>query len=218
MPPQTIEESARLNTGQCGTWIQSTTQPRSGPGERSSRSVRLPIAPPSSRPSVIAQGRLRIWREVRSTNTITPTAIAVNSTVIEGPPMLNAAPGLRDTRSVRKPPSSTSGGRSDSVATTVTLDPISAARTATATASRAPTRRRAGREASGSPGSADPDSAGVSAVPRAACTSRTGSRAGTPAAAPSRSARRTIRMSRMYPLRFWPAPARSGLAARGRCA
>jgi hypothetical protein len=57
-PPQTMAESARLNTGQCGNSIQSTTQPRNGPGERKTRSVRLPIAPPSSRPSATAQGRL----------------------------------------------------------------------------------------------------------------------------------------------------------------
>jgi hypothetical protein len=25
IPPQTIDESATLNTGQCGSWIQSTT-------------------------------------------------------------------------------------------------------------------------------------------------------------------------------------------------
>ena len=73
--------------------------------------------------------------------TITPTAIALNRTVIDGP-MLNAAPGFRDTVSFRKPPSSRTGGRSDRVATTIVLVMMSAASTATATASSAPTRRR----------------------------------------------------------------------------
>ena len=49
-----------LKTGQCGTWIQSTTQPRNGPGERKIRSVRLPVAPPSRSPSVTAHARLWI--------------------------------------------------------------------------------------------------------------------------------------------------------------
>ena len=49
-PPQTMAESARLNTGQCGNSIQSTTSPRNSPGERKIRSARFPVAPPSSRP------------------------------------------------------------------------------------------------------------------------------------------------------------------------
>ena len=73
--------------------------------------------------------------------TITPTAIALNRTVIDGP-MLNAAPGFRDTVSFTKPPSSRTGGRSDRVATTIVLVVMSAASTATATASSAPTLRR----------------------------------------------------------------------------
>ena len=109
-PPQTIAESARLNTGQCGTWIQSTTQPRNGPGERKIRSVRLPMAPPSSRPRATAQARLWIRRAERTMKMITPTAIAVNRMVSDGPPMLNAAPGLRDSVSISRLPRSWTGG------------------------------------------------------------------------------------------------------------
>src|SRR6266566_7651918 len=73
--------------------------------------------------------------------TITPTAITANTTVSDGP-MLNAAPGLRVTRSVRKPPSNLTGARSDSVATTTILVMMSVTSTATATASSAATVRR----------------------------------------------------------------------------
>ena len=210
IPPQTMHESEMLNTGQCGSWIQSTTYPRSGPGARSSRSVRLPVAPPSSRPSVTAQPALWIRREARRMNTITPTAIAVNTTVIEVP-MLNAAPGFRSTRSVSSPPSSRTGGRSDSVATTTALEMMSAASTPTATVSSSPIRRGRRR-------TARPATAPVSAVPRAACRSRTGSPGGTPGAGPCRSAHHTIRRCRRFPPRSSPAPARSAPAARGRCA
>jgi predicted DNA-binding transcriptional regulator YafY len=61
--PQAIATSARLNVGQYENLIQSTTQPRSGPGNRNSRSVRLPIAPPSSKPSATAHGVLLMCRE-----------------------------------------------------------------------------------------------------------------------------------------------------------
>src|SRR5690606_28189112 len=80
-PPQTIDESARLNTGKFGTWIQSTTWPFSGAGARSIRSTRLPTAPPSSSPRQIAQGRLRRLRAVRRIATTTPIAISVKTTV-----------------------------------------------------------------------------------------------------------------------------------------
>ena len=61
--PQAIATSARLNVGQRENLIQSTTQPCSGPGDRNSRSVRLPIAPPSSKPSATAHGVLLMCRE-----------------------------------------------------------------------------------------------------------------------------------------------------------
>ena len=50
-----MDESARLKTGQSGSWIQSTTWPWKAPGARKIRSSRLPVAPPRSRPSVMAQ-------------------------------------------------------------------------------------------------------------------------------------------------------------------
>lgn len=58
MPPHTIAESARLKTAKWDGAMKSTTAPRNMPGERKIRSVRLPSAPPSSRPSAIAHGRL----------------------------------------------------------------------------------------------------------------------------------------------------------------
>ena len=58
MPPHTIAESARLNTAKPLGAMKSTTWPSNTPGERKTRSVRLPRAPPSSIPSAIAQGVL----------------------------------------------------------------------------------------------------------------------------------------------------------------
>ena len=116
-----------------------------GPGERSSRSPRLPVAPPSSRPSVTAQATLRSRREVRRMKTITPTAIRVNTTVIEVP-MLNAAPA------VPQSPAASAGRRAAGPGAGRTawrprraLVMMSAAQTPTATASSRPIRRGAGR-------------------------------------------------------------------------
>ena len=53
-----MQMSATLKTGQWGSIRKSTTCPRSGPGSRSSRSVRLPATPASSSPSATAQTRL----------------------------------------------------------------------------------------------------------------------------------------------------------------
>lgn len=58
MPPHTMAESARLNTAKPLGAMKSTTAPSKTPGARKIRSVRLPSAPPSSRPSAMAQGRL----------------------------------------------------------------------------------------------------------------------------------------------------------------
>lgn len=52
-----IERSARFMLPEESVGLsQSTTPPRSGPGSRSSRSRRLPTAPPSSRPRATAPG------------------------------------------------------------------------------------------------------------------------------------------------------------------
>ena len=45
-----MQMSATLKIGQCGSMRKSTTWPRSGPGSRKSRSVRLPVMPASSSP------------------------------------------------------------------------------------------------------------------------------------------------------------------------
>ena len=60
MPPQTIAESATLNIGHTrpsgpNTERKSTTPPRRKPGSRNTRSIRLPTAPPSTRPRETAQ-------------------------------------------------------------------------------------------------------------------------------------------------------------------
>jgi hypothetical protein len=143
--PQVIAESAMLNVGQCGSLIQSTTQPCSGPGNRNSRSVRLPIAPPSSKPSATAHRMLPMRREYRTMVPATPAAMAVKATVTAGPPMPKAAPGLRVTIRVSTPPRSRRCGRPGSRATTATLLARSAASTAAATPMSMPRRRRGAR-------------------------------------------------------------------------
>src|SRR5208282_6300280 len=124
---------------------QSTTQPCSGPGDRNSRSARLPIAPPSSKPSATAHGVLLMCREYRTMNTPTPAATAVQATVTEGPPRPKAAPGLRATSSVSSPPKNRACRRPDSRATTATLLATSAASTVAATPMSTVMRRRGGR-------------------------------------------------------------------------
>jgi hypothetical protein len=143
--PQVIAESAMLNVGQCGNLIQSTTQPCSGPGNRNSRSARLPIAPPSSKPSATAHRMLPMRREYRAMVPATPAAMAVKATVTAGPPMPKAAPGFRVTIRVSTPPSSRTCGRPDSRATTATLLARSAASTTAATPASTLRRRRGAR-------------------------------------------------------------------------
>jgi hypothetical protein len=79
---QVIDESATLKVhGKWGRLIQSTTRPRSGPGERNRRSAKLPVAPPSTRPRAIVQARLRSRRAVRMMQTMTPHTSRVTNTV-----------------------------------------------------------------------------------------------------------------------------------------
>ena len=138
-----MHESATLNTGQCGSSIQSTTCPRRKPGDRNSRSPRFPAAPAEQQPERDAQGTLRSRRAVRRMATMTPRAIRVKTTVTEVP-MLNAAPLLRSSRSVSRPPSRRMGARSDRVATTMVLEIRSATKTTAATVISSRTRRGRG--------------------------------------------------------------------------
>ena len=86
--------SATLKIGNPnGTWMKSTTSPRPTPGGRSSRSVRLPSAPPSRAPTASAQGRLPVRRRATSMATTATQANAV-STGVMPVPRLNAAPEL----------------------------------------------------------------------------------------------------------------------------
>jgi predicted DNA-binding transcriptional regulator YafY len=140
--PQAIAASAMLNAGQSRNLIQSTTQPCSGPGDRNSRSARLPIAPPSSRPSATAHGALPMCREYPTMITATPAAMAAQAAVNGGPPMPSAAPGLRATSRVSGPPNSRTCRRPDSSPTTVALLPASAASTIAAIPTSTAKRRR----------------------------------------------------------------------------
>ena len=65
--------SAMLKTGQLGSIRKSTTCPWKGSGWRTTRSVRLPLTPPRSRPSATAHPVLRTRRLSHRTTT---TAIA----------------------------------------------------------------------------------------------------------------------------------------------
>ena len=85
-PPQTMAESATLNTGKTRpsgpkTDRKSTTPPRRKPGSRKIRSIRLPSAPPSTRPRVIAQPVEYSRRAVRTMTTATTTATRLNTIV-----------------------------------------------------------------------------------------------------------------------------------------
>lgn len=120
MPPHTIAESARLNTAKCLGAMKSTTAPSKTPGERKIRSVRLPSAPPSSRPSAIAQGRLYSLRASRAITTITAAAITVKITV-KASPKPKAAPALRIASNFSQSPMISIGGWCSSLATTIIL-------------------------------------------------------------------------------------------------
>ena len=134
--------SATLKLGQTWKSMKSTTAPRPGPGLRSSRSTRLPLAPPSSSPRLTAQPRLPSRRDTRRMTTTTVTAMAVNSSVAPSAKE-NAAPGLRLTRISSCPPSSSSVRRPSSSATTSTLVATSSASTASGDQRRAaPCARR----------------------------------------------------------------------------
>jgi len=120
--PSTIAESARLNHGaKKSSLIQSTAYPRSGPGERNSRSARLPAAPPRSRPSAIVQSQLRNLRDTRKITTTTPASTSANTAVKEVP-ILNAAPGFRTRLRLTRPANRTTGWWPDSWATTRALE------------------------------------------------------------------------------------------------
>ncbi len=89
-----MQTSATLKIGQCGSCRKSTTWPRKAPGDRKTRSVRLPSTPASRKPSPIAQPVLCSRRETQSTPTTAATATQVSTSVYDVP-VLNAAPGLR---------------------------------------------------------------------------------------------------------------------------
>jgi hypothetical protein len=59
----TIALSAKLNTGQFGSWIQSITCPVKNPGARKIRSERLPRIPPKASPRTIDQPKEVIFIE-----------------------------------------------------------------------------------------------------------------------------------------------------------
>jgi hypothetical protein len=63
------------------TLIMSTTCPRNGPGARNSRSMKLPSAPPSTRPSAMPQGTERSLRAIHPIHPITTSVITGNTQV-----------------------------------------------------------------------------------------------------------------------------------------
>ncbi len=86
--------SATLKIGnEKGIWMKSTTSPRPTPGGRSTRSTRLPSAPPSKAPTATAQRRLVVRRSATTIATTARQAKAV-STGVMPVPRLNAAPEL----------------------------------------------------------------------------------------------------------------------------
>ena len=72
------------------------------PGARKIRSIRLPIAPPSTRPSDTAQGVDRSRGAIRMITMTTPIATSASSQVIPVA-IENAAPGIADQREVDQP-------------------------------------------------------------------------------------------------------------------
>ena len=65
---ETTQMSATLKIGQCGSSRKSTTCPFANDGSRRNRSVRLPSAPPISRPRPSAHARLRSLRAEKMVN------------------------------------------------------------------------------------------------------------------------------------------------------
>ena len=72
----------------------STTWPTKCPGARKIRSIRLPSAPPSTRPSDTAHGSERSRSAIHAIHPIT-TNVMIGKTQVWSEPMLQAAPLLR---------------------------------------------------------------------------------------------------------------------------
>ena len=110
----------------------------------------MPTAPPRTRPSATAQGTERSRRAIQPIQPITST-LTTGKTNVRWVPRLNAAPLLRVSVKYTAPPSSRSGGWSDSLATTRYLVSTSAStitRAATVSAVTARRLARTGTEAS----------------------------------------------------------------------
>ena len=172
-PPVMMHESARLNTGQCGSSRKSMTRPRNRPGLRKTRSVKLPRAPPSTRPRATAHQALRSTRATRKIATMTAAATRL-STTVRPDAAPNAAPELRTSRSLRTPSTTSTGSDADSLSTARCLVAMSSVSTTTATTSTRASRGRPGRGS-------------LSDAPRAACMSCTESPGGRLAGVPCRS-------------------------------
>ena len=83
-----------LKIAKFGSWMKSTTWPIAKDGSRNSRSVRLPSAPPSSRPSASAHQMEPSLRSCSRMATDTAAMMMVNTQVTFSP-IENAAPELR---------------------------------------------------------------------------------------------------------------------------
>src|SRR5882724_6905299 len=89
--PITTQTSAVLKIGPQPIATKSTTAPRNGPGERNTRSARLPAAPPNTSPTAIAAAVDTTCRLRQASTAMIPPTTTANSTEY-APPHEKAAP------------------------------------------------------------------------------------------------------------------------------
>ena len=108
-PVEVASQFATLKIGQYGTAMKSTTWPCNPPGNRKTRSVRLPSAPPIIPPIASAH---QTERRLRARNMSTPTITSASRLTksVAPAPSENAAPELRTKTSRNQVPSNSTGG------------------------------------------------------------------------------------------------------------
>src|SRR5262249_12298351 len=94
--PIVMAESATLNVGQRPMSTKSITAPRRNPGERNTRSMRFPIAPPSKSESATTSNVSVVRRTVRTRTYATQAAMTASNGVnawnrLNAPPVLRAS-------------------------------------------------------------------------------------------------------------------------------
>ena len=105
-----------LKIGQCGNCIQSITCPRSMPGSRKIRSIKLPIIPPITRPRTTAHPLdvIRVEQQKITDNTIKPK---IDRKIVPPVANENAAPEFRAKLNWKKEPNTLILGRCESALT-----------------------------------------------------------------------------------------------------